>query len=169
MDDLFRTYLGSKSAGLISEIKKLSPSLAADLKRISANAIDEIGELAKFAYQSKIPVDTAELRNSFIIKSSPSRSSNQPQSTVYVFKGTHYGRDRKPIDSQKLADLLNIGDGPKGDLRRSHNSAAIGSIPVVKSFGSEGKGTPTRDWIAKADRALNGKIQSYLNQKDFNY
>lgn len=168
MQDLFKVYLDGKSVQLIKDSRKLSSGLAAAFRTIAYNAVDQAGELGRFAAQSKIPIDTGELRNEFVVRDFPKNNSDSPKSNIYVLKGTHYGRDQKPLDSHKLAEYLQTGIGENGkSLFRTRNSAAIGSSPIQISFGSESKRSSTADWIGKADRAFRQKLGVYLRTQDF--
>lgn len=165
-EDLITVYLSDKSASLIERIEAISPSLAKDIKRVAANAIDQAGELALAAVRSKIPIDTSELRDKFVGKTSPNFSAYQPRSTVFLLDGTHYGRDKKALGSIDLAHILNIGIGKSGkELRRTQNSAAYAYSGF--GYGSEARRSPTADWVGKADRAFRQKLGSFLMSKDF--
>ncbi len=154
VEDLFKITLSDQSITLINQIKRLSPSLAAEIKRVGINAVSQAGQFALDAAKSSVPVDTQELRNSIITLSKPSPTAVQPQATVFIAQVTHYGRDRKPIDAGKLADILN-----NSGLNRSQPSAAVSGFPSYTGL--------TRGWVEKAQNNFLKRIDRFLASKDF--
>lgn len=161
--------LTDSSYQLIRDLKRTQPSLANDIQRIAKNAIDEVSLLALKGFKSKVPISTGELRglgldDGYIARARPSNLANaQIQASIFVIEATHLGRDKKPISSTKLADILNIGQGKKGPLRRTQTSAAI------DSFGAERKRSETKDWQLKAENAIKKQLPGFLNSRNFNY
>lgn len=93
---------------------------------------------AENALKSKVPYDTGELRNSFIITET---KKSGLQYDVGIASGLHVGRDRKSASASVISKLLNIG-GNSGTWKRSTYSRPAGKYSAI------GKGQPTKDWIS---------------------
>lgn len=93
---------------------------------------------AENALKSKVPYDTGELRNSFIITET---KKSGLQYDVGIATGLHVGRDKKSASASVIAKLLNIG-GNGGNWKRSTFSRPAGKYSAI------GAGQPTRDWIS---------------------
>lgn len=93
---------------------------------------------AENALKSKVPYDTGELRNDFII--------TEPRAGGYEYRvgiasGLHIGRDRKSKSAAIVARLLNLG-GEGGRWKRSSYSKPAGKYSAI------GPGQPTKNWVS---------------------
>lgn len=132
-------------------------------KRIVSKYVGKLNKLAylcKDSYQSKVPVDTLELRNVYIdvLKKATSAS---PSVQIGIVYGTHLGRDRKPMGTLALADVLNLGVLNGRTLHRTQTSHSVGS------FSSIPKGEETRNWIKKSRLAFASVKRTYLSGSRF--
>lgn len=112
---------------------------------------NKLAQEALRALQSKVPIDTGELRNNFLAIDY-AKTSNLT-ANVGVDNGNHLGRDRRPISSFELAFArLNEGSGKRS--QDSHAVSPYSSIPFE---------SPTKGWITSAIRAFGQRKRNILN------
>lgn len=147
MSQLFNFSVSGQSYQLLNELKKigLDVPIKQELKSIMTNVID----FGLHAAQSKVPVDSAELRNKDIRASYP--SGNNLIGSVFVTEAAHYGKKRYPTSASLLAEWLNEVGG-----RRTQTSI------FIPPFGPVTFGTSTAGWILEAQSDFLNKINSYI-------
>lgn len=131
-----------------SEVRKLLGSKLANSIR-AKNAVqitNKVAQLALQAFQSKVPIDTGELRDSIYIQYATARNL---EARIYVLKDTHYGRDSIPRPMAEVINYLQYGSG-----QRSRPSVAISPYTSVTG--------PTAPWITTARRAFAQTRRNYL-------
>jgi hypothetical protein len=151
-EDLINVRLSDRSKDLISRLIKFG--LKKEVETIAQNAVKGTTGLALKAFKSKVPIDTKELRDVFIV--STFRTKNI-EGDVYIAPGLHIGRDGKAVEADFLALFLL----DKGPYSRSRTSDA------VSPFSSESKGTAHKGWIEKSENALKRHLANYLRTTDF--
>lgn len=129
-------------------------------KRVRQRYVNKVNDLAKLlleAYQSKIPVDTGELRDQRLTLHRA--TIGNPVAEIDI-RGSHYGRDRKLFrgGAGELAILLNDGNNEQGrPMRRSQASWAI------EPYSSIGRRKSTANWVDSARRAFDQVKGRYLS------
>lgn len=129
-------------------------------KRVREKYVKKVNDLAQLlleAYQSKIPVDTGELRDRRLTMHKATLAN--PVAEIDV-RGSHYGRDRLLYrgGAGDLAILLNDGNNEAGrPMRRSQASWAI------PPYSSIGRRKSTGGWVDSARRAFDQVKGRYLS------
>lgn len=138
-------------------VKILGPARTAQITAKYVRVLNKLGQLSVDAYQSKVPIDTGELRNYITILKRA--SSKDPVVQVGILGNFHKGRKNHPTFAPFLADILNIGisetTGKK--LHRTQSSKAI------SPFSSIGAGSGTENWIRSARQAFSAAKGKYLS------
>lgn len=139
--DLLRIQLDSQALDQLG-------SVGIKTKKRLQGVVEDLGITAVRAFQSKVPVDTGELRNQHI-DLRISGKGRDTEAVIYVDTSPHYGRRRKPMSASALAELLqNTG------YKRSRGSEAF---PPYSSVS----GT-TAGWIDKGRQAFKSSYRTYL-------
>ena len=102
---------------------------------------------ARDAFQSKVPIDTGELRDYIDIEINDQALTGY----VYIEDRTHYGRRRTPESAVRLAEILD-----QGGFKRSRSSLPAGNYKAIR------EGAPTAGWIESGRRAFYQAYRKYL-------
>lgn len=141
--------------------KLLGPAVSTKIKSKYVRVLNKLGQLAVQAYQSKVPVDTYQLRDTqiSILKRATSRD---PIVQVGIVNTIHTGSRGDSMPAPMLADILNIGLGKGGNsLHRTRTSDAIAP------FSGISRGQPTKNWIRSARQAFANAKRNYLSANRF--
>jgi hypothetical protein len=121
-------------------------------------SLEQLTEVCVQAYQSKVPIDTGELRQTITPGPITVSTKGVSTSTVVLKEVSHHGNRGIPIGSSELAIILQNGKSNGGGyLHRSRDSEAVGNFAPV------GMGAPTAQWITKGTQAFNASYKRYLN------
>ena len=104
---------------------------------------------ARDAFQSKVPIDTGELRDYIDINIDDKSLTGY----VYIEDRTHYGRRRTPESAIKVAEAL---DDAIHNFKRSRDSLPAGNYRAIR------EGAPTAGWIESGRRAFYQAYRKYL-------
>lgn len=104
---------------------------------------------ARDAFQTKVPIDTGELRDYIDIEINDQSLTGY----VYIEDRTHYGRRRIPESSIKVAEAL---DDARNPFKRSRASMPAGNYKAIR------EGAPTAGWIESGRRAFYQAYRKYL-------
>lgn len=102
---------------------------------------------ARDAFQTKVPIDTGELRDYIDIEINDQSLTGY----VYIEDRTHYGRRRIPESAVRLAEILD-----QGGFKRSRASMPAGNYKAIR------EGAPTAGWIESGRRAFYQAYRKYL-------
>ena len=130
-----------------ANLKELAQTYNALNKAVGKEFISSLSRFMETTAQSTVPIDSEELRNSFIRSStSGNPSSKRYKASVFVKKGDHFGSRRtKPEHSTALALFLD-----KTKLKRSQPNY----------FG----GTTTDNWIETAQSKIEKGLDQVVDQ-----
>ena len=114
--------------------------------------VNSLAQLSLEAYQSKVPIDSGELRGNIQRTTATPQSGlsevfiDGPHTSVTRVLASKYGEIKQ---SDVLAEILDIGiKGVKGRFKRTRDSLTTGVFSTVSA------GTDTKGWISKARQAF---------------
>lgn len=148
-EELTRIEITAESFAITDRIKSLISVRAGQTQEQRLVAYtNKLAQLALKAYQSKVPIDTAELRDSDLaILERASR--NAPYASVGILDIDHTSRHGHVMPAIELANLLN-----SNAFRRSRVSDAV--APYSPASGS------TAQWITSARQAF-GQVKRFYD------
>lgn len=139
--------------------RALGPNITNKITRKYVTVLNKLAALSRDAYQSKVPVDTFELRDTQI-KILKRASFVSPIVEIGVVNTTHRGRGHS-INTLQLVDILNIGKLNGRDLFRTKTSDA------KSPYSSISRRSPTAGWIRSARSAFATARRTYLSANRF--
>lgn len=161
-DEILRIYLGGNTQRLISRIRSYSPALADKVKDMGETALRKVSDLGMAAYQTKVPIDTGELRGFSPDSGLIIRHYSSMEVTICIKGVDHIGADGKAKPAIDLANILDAGVGDKGkELTRTKKSLAS-RVGIIR-FSSEAYRSETRDWEGKAYNAVIKVLPRFLS------
>lgn len=139
----------------------LPESITFNIRKRHVFTLNKLAQFAKEAYQSKVPVDTYELRDTQI-KILKRASQADMRATIGVIDSDHIGSRHQVVPAPLLARLLQRGRGEYNQpLRRTKISDAIPPFSPISA------GVSTSGWITNARRAFNASKGKFLSAYQF--
>jgi hypothetical protein len=138
-----------------SALDKLGSAGIKTKKRLE-NVVKDLSITAVRAFQSKVPIDTGELRNQNIDVKIEGKGLNTTAIIYIDDAAEHYGRRKESMLSVVLAKALQAGVYKGKKLNRTRDSAAF---PPYSSIGAR---TTTAGWIYKGRAAFLSSYKTYL-------
>lgn len=123
-----------------------------DLTEEIRDVVNEVAKSSQYSYQSHVPINTGELRNTEIQIDFAKKNQKQLKAKIYVVDQIHINSRGRPLQASTLAILLN----ESAKYRRTKDSFATGGFDTV------GAGEPTESWIQNAQR----DIDTWVNRTE---
>lgn len=170
---LYSFLLDSSARSTVKRFDKLG--LGSELKSAIDSGMERATKLGILAAQSKVPIDTGTLRNSFI----SAHEWDGQKSTVYVSDSIHQtAHSPTPKPASKLGEILNAGTSSNRGVKFARNRAIGRIVPGNRDASSilrrsrvseaETPFTPaesafTQGWIMEAYNDLYNHLDEILN------